>query len=538
MKSPALVLVLNDDPVQVELYSLWIEKSGYGVVRFTDSEEALHYLHETEEPPCLILTDLYMPKIDGWKICRLLRSPEYLRYNEVPIVVISATYAGADVEQISDELGADAFFSAPVKREILLEELKHLLEGHRTARKPSVLLVEDSRVLTELLKNAFLNAGFEVYAAANGLEARDFFKKRCPEVVVLDFYLPDTSGDILLEDFLLEKPHSVIIMMTTDPDPELAVRWMSGGATAYIRKPFKPEYLVKLCTQAMRERRMLQVEELLERRTRELLEVNERMGTILSTMKIGLVLHNRDRTVEWVNDHVRRLFPGKDPIGKICYEFFENRDTPCEQCAVEESFRTGQIAEVTSLNTQKNLWYHSIAHPMRDDSGRVEQVLGTIVDITKQEEARREQEKTLREKEVLLKEVHHRVKNNLAIVSALLNLQSSSVDNRELKYHFLDAISRIESMALVHEKLYRLNDFSGVELNSYLEDIVRQLIDTFTRPDCGVTYSVEIPEFFVDLDRAIPLGLNLVYTLVQQINGEFSIKSGREGTTSVVSFSV
>ncbi|MCF7928537.1 MAG: response regulator [Spirochaetales bacterium] len=619
----SLVLVLNDDPLQLDYYSLLLEEAGYQVVRFQNSEEALHFLHKTDFPPDLIITDLYMPCIDGWKMCRLLRSVEYERYHDVPILIISATFAGADVERISSDLGANAFLSAPVKKGQFLSTVKALLQGETVNNYQSVLVVDDSELLCEIVEGACKQHGYNVIQAGTVKTAWEKYSIHNPDVVIIDYLLPDGKGDELLEEFRTLQPHGVFIMMTSDPNPKLAVEWMYKGASAYIRKPFEPEYLVSLCNKAIRERKLLFVEELLEERSRELIENNELMGRILSTMEIGLIIHNPDRTVDWVNGYIRRSFSNGDPIGKVCYRFFEGRERPCEQCAVRECFRTGEISEVVSYNKKNHHWFHSIAHPLKDKEGNAAQVLETVVDITEQkqsaeflkqvfeaivhpfyvvqvdnylvqmansaagplsegttcyglshhadapcngadhpcpieeikrtgkpavvihhhyidevqrlfevhafplfdeegklervleysidvterEEAKNRQTKALREKEVLLKEIHHRVKNNLSVVTALLNLQSSEADNQELKNHFLDAIGRIESMALVHEKLYQSNDFSAVNIRSYIEEIVGQLIETFRSNESIIHCSFNVSESYIDLDTAVPLGL-------------------------------
>ena len=101
---PQVVLV-NDDPLQLKLVSGLLRKHGLDLRTFRGAEAALGAMMGGE-PPSLIITDLYMPGIDGWRFCRLLRSPEFSALNAVPILLMSATYAGDEADRLAAELGA------------------------------------------------------------------------------------------------------------------------------------------------------------------------------------------------------------------------------------------------------------------------------------------------------------------------------------------------------------------------------------------------------------------------------------------------
>ena len=109
-------MVVNDDLTQLTLLAGLITKAGLNPRAFTGAEAALEYMTDKNNPlPALIVTDLYMPGIDGWRFCRLLRSPEYAALNHIPILVVSATYLGEEPNRIAADLGAEGFLSSPVE---------------------------------------------------------------------------------------------------------------------------------------------------------------------------------------------------------------------------------------------------------------------------------------------------------------------------------------------------------------------------------------------------------------------------------------
>lgn len=128
-----------------------------------------------------------------------------------------------------------------------------------------------------------------------------------------------------------------------------------------------------------------------------------------------------------------------------------------------------------------------------------------------------------REKAVLLKEIHHRVKNNLQIITSLLNLQSHTIDDPIVKDIFSMSLQRISSMAAIHEMLYRSNNFSGINYKEYLHNLIFSLIDSFKGKNSNVSYELKMNDIVLNINTSIPLGL-LVNEIVTN-----SLKHGLPG---------
>jgi len=133
--------------------------------------------------------------------------------------------------------------------------------------------------------------------------------------------------------------------------------------------------------------------------------------------------------------------------------------------------------------------------------------VGIIRDITMRKSHEQDLEKALAAREVLLRETHHRVKNNLQVVSSLLNLQENVVKSEEARDVFLECQTQIQSMAMVHEVLYRSDRVEGVGMQAYFDRLAEYLSSVFDALSRGVTCSFQAEGVFLDLDDAIPTGL-------------------------------
>ena len=151
---------------------------------------------------------------------------------------------------------------------------------------------------------------------------------------------------------------------------------------------------------------------------------------------------------------------------------------------------------------------------------------------------------SLEEKTMLLKEIHHRVKNNLQIIVSLLNLQSRSVKDESVLATIRESQNRVKAMALVHEKLYRAEDISHIDLSDYIKFLGTGLFQFYDAKSRGIRFTLDAPDVRVDINTAIPLGLilnelisnALKYAFPKGRGGEISVNIKREEKTLTIIF--
>lgn len=141
--------------------------------------------------------------------------------------------------------------------------------------------------------------------------------------------------------------------------------------------------------------------------------------------------------------------------------------------------------------------------------GQDEQMMVLLEDITLEKEYERRLEKSLEEKNILLSEVHHRVKNNLAIIVGLIELQNAEVTDNETRSNLYETKNRIYSISGVHELLYQTDNFSEINFAEYINELVVRLQQTYENEDYPVTIRKKVSGFSVNINKAIPLGLLL-----------------------------
>jgi len=187
------------------------------------------------------------------------------------------------------------------------------------------------------------------------------------------------------------------------------------------------------------------------------------------------------------------------------------------------------------------IWVNNQRSLVKDDNGNPTAIVGTVRDISDRKKHEVETQKSLEEKQTLLEEIHHRVKNNLAVVSSLLELQKNEGSD-ELKPILQDTQTRIHSIAMIHEKLYQTETLSDIDIKEYIGDFVAMVASSFGSNQKEINITQEVQSFSLDITKAVPVGLILNELLNNAYkhgfsdtkNGELRISLTKENETGTL----
>jgi len=193
------------------------------------------------------------------------------------------------------------------------------------------------------------------------------------------------------------------------------------------------------------------------------------------------------------------------------------------------------IGEICNIRKDGSIFTSFLsASVLFNDKGEEIGTMGVSRDITELKEAENQLIDSLKEKEILLKEVHHRVKNNLQVISSILNLQSSYVKDENTLNILKESQNRIKSMSFIHESLYQTNDFSSINFSEYIVSLSKNLVHSYGLYDDLIELNFIIDEVQLNLDDSIPCGL-IVNELVSNAL-KYAFKEFEEGIITIQLF--
>jgi PAS domain S-box-containing protein len=236
------------------------------------------------------------------------------------------------------------------------------------------------------------------------------------------------------------------------------------------------------------------------------------LNLLFESIQDGLNITDTNFTILRANSAMEGRWAHSTPlVGKKCYEAFNARTEPCEVCPVRETLETHAPAyrEVswTMPGGQIGGWLESYAFPLAEPTtGELVAVAKYVRDITDRKTAEEQIKASLKEKEVLLREIHHRVKNNLAVIISLLNLQSGYAGDESQRRMLDEATSRIRSMAVAHELLYQSENLAHISAAEYVQRLSNHLVAHFGSIGKDIEVSTDINPVQLPLDVAIPVG--------------------------------
>ncbi|NVN89306.1 MAG: PAS domain S-box protein [Desulfuromonadales bacterium] len=396
----------------------------------------------------------------------------------------------------------------------------------------NALIVEDNEDDAMLVALSLRRSGYELtFERVDTPESmNEALDRQSWDVILVDYRMPRFSGLDAMRIVQEKNLDIPVILVSGVIVEEKAIEAMRQGACDCIKKDNLDRLLPTVDRElaAARERRE-------RRQAEQALQESEEQFRVLAETSPAAILLFQGGQVVYVNPAAERLtgYTEEELLRMRCGEW------------LHDDFR-GLVWEMASaqhrdlqIPAEYELRYVTKSSEERwvlFSAGRIEYKgkpagIATMFDITSRKRAEEQVSASLREKEILLHEIHHRVKNNLQIVSTLLDLQSDYIVDEQARGYFRESQDRINSMALIHEKLYQSKDFASIDFAVYMESLIDHLFKSYVIEQNRISLEIDVGEVNLGIDEVIPCGL-IVNELVSN-SLKHAFPDGRSGTITV-----
>ena len=253
------VVIIRDDPSSQHHLACSIDTDTVEVISFANAEEAVVHMNE-EVPPDLIIANLEMPGIDGWQLCRLLRSRELAPFNRVPILLCSAAGSNTETKQISKELPTLVYSVDVDDPQSLCQAVRSLLKGRSPWVAKKALIFARERGFREFTEAGLQYHGYDCHSVASLAEAERVLGAQTPEIVVLEGDGASEDVEQFFEMARAQRPRLVIAVVIEEFSRERAIDWLKRGADRCFARPIDFKEVAELGRQVAHERSFSRIE--------------------------------------------------------------------------------------------------------------------------------------------------------------------------------------------------------------------------------------------------------------------------------------
>lgn len=398
------------------------------------------------------------------------------------------------------------------------------MAGLNNKKNPtSILAVDDladNLYIIRMLIEEFLPE-VEVMTCTDPAKGLEMAFAHPPHGILLDLKMPGINGIEMCKRLKAhEKTANVPVILITSQDttPEIRALGLEAGADDFISRPIDNIELVARIKVMLRIKRAenelreinKNLARIVEEKTSKLTESESRWRSLTENSPDHIMTLDRGANILFVNHTVPGL-NREEVIGSSFYDYTLKEYKPIARQCFERVLTTGKPDQFESVYQSKDgthRYFESRVGPIISPGNN--EIIGLTVsfrDISDRKLAELRIKESLREKEMLLKEIHHRVKNNMAIISSLLVLQAETFDDPIIARVLQASQSRIRSMALVHEKLYQAENLSKIDVSEYINSLARHISQLKGLNSGKVSLTISAENIFLGIDLAIPCGL-------------------------------
>ena len=370
--------------------------------------------------------------------------------------------------------------------------------------KIKILLVEDVELDAELTEHELNRANIDFIFKR--VEEESDFRRQLqvfqPDLILADHSLPHFDGVSALKITKEVSPDTPFIFVSGKIGEDFAVEMLKEGATDYVLKSNLPK-LIHAVKRALNE---YNEKIKLKKAQDALMESENKYRTLFEKNKNPIIVFDEDGNFKDSNEAaIEFMEVDRDKLLNKNLSDFILYDNDVKTIKDKGFWIKGEILEVKfNINGKCKILELTITPIYLKDKNIV---FGVGNDITDRKKAENEILRSLHEKELLLREIHHRVKNNLQIISTLLTLQSSQSKKNNINDLYRESQNRIQSIALIHENLYHSEDLAHINFKAYAKGLITDLFDSYGVNASKIKLNLQIEEVTLGIETAIPCGL-------------------------------
>ena len=326
------VLLVNDDNDFLEMIVTQFFRHGFqNIVTAQDGEDALQKLITNNID--LVVSDINMPCIDGFQLCRIMKSGEFHGCEDIPIILVSATYRDVIAEQLARDVGANAYIQAPYEEQRLINlvltclapESEHKKEWEILNSQGNILVLDDDEDILKLVKAVLQEDAWNVTTTTDPESAKEILLQGEIQIFYLDVQMPNINGLEMLQWVKEQMPNVVVVMMTAHGKEELVIDLIRAGADDYVKKPLPVKELPFLCQKALKRYNIHKIHEQFKEKINRLKEIKEYLDNLIDNSQDAIFSVDRNSCVIVWNSGAEQIYGWRaaEVIGKPVDQFVD-----------------------------------------------------------------------------------------------------------------------------------------------------------------------------------------------------------------------